>query len=297
MTDSKKPILGIILIVTFCFLATITDGVVRYITIGGLPSSQILFLRCFFGTLILLPVVLKNKSLFVSKKTFKLYLARGILAFLGMSIWFYILQHADFTALVATGFTLPLFTALLAICFLGEKSSKIKIAALLIGFSGAVIVVEPFSINFNIYLLVGVVASFLLALSFIFTKKLSADQSPVTAAFFFAAIITPLAFLIALPFWQHPTKTEWFYIVLLVATSNLGQIALAQAFSHADLTTLMPFGYSGLIFATIFSYIVFGDLITFNTLIGAGVILGSGYIIIKSERKKKHRAEELGIIP
>jgi len=297
MSNCNKSIFGIIWMLIFCLLATIADGIVRYVTIQGFPSSQILFIRCFLGTIILLPLVIRDKSLFVSKEVFKLYVARGIFSFLGAASWFYCLKYVDFTAIIAIGFTSPLFVTVLAICFLKEKISGLKLTALLIGFSGAMIVVKPFDADFNIYLSLAVASAFVWAISLIFTKKLSDNQKPTTVAFFFALILTPLSFFLALPFWQWPVGMEWLYILLFVGVGTMGQISLTKAFSYANIATLMPFEYSGLVFATIFSYIVFGDLVTLNTLVGGMVILGSGYIIIRSEGKKKHRQEELDIIP
>lgn len=297
MNNTKNSILGIAWMLLFCLISIIADGIVRYVTIGGFSSSQILFIRSILGTLILLPIVIKDKSLFVSRKTLKLYIARGTFAFLGVASWFYILKYADFTALIAIGFTSPLFTSIFAIYFLGEKRTGIKIVALLIGFSGAMVVMEPFSITFNVYLLFAIGSAFFWAISLIFAKRLSDDQKPITVAFFVAAIITPLSLILALPTWQWPTQAEWIYILMFTGLATTAQISLAKSFSYAELTILMPIGYSELIFGAIFSYIVFGDLVTVNTLLGGAIILGSGYIIVRSERNKKHRQEELEVIP
>lgn len=85
-------------------------------------------------------------------------------------------------------------------------------------------------------------------------------------------------------------------ILLFTAIATFSQVSMAKAFSYADLTTLMPFEFSQLIFAALFSYIVFGDMVTLNTMIGGVIIFGSGYLIIRTQRKK-HKAEELQIIP
>lgn len=297
MHENKNAILGIIWIILFCLASTTADGIVRYVTMQGLPSSEMLFIRSFLGALILLPFVLKNRSIHnLTKKTFKLYAARGIFAFIGVSIWFYILQYTDFTALMAVGFTAPLFAAILSIMFLGEKASVIKIVALIIGFSGAITVINPFSITFNWYSLLGIVSTFLWAISIIFVKQLSSKENPITVAFFFALILTPLSFLLAVPVWETPTTAQWLLTILFTIIATFGNIALIKAYSHAELVTLLPFEFTQLLFAALFSYIVFGDLATLNTFLGGVIIFCSGYIIVRSERKK-HRLEELQIIP
>lgn len=292
-----NPLAGIVWTIVYCLASTTADGIVRYITLQGFPSSEMLFIRSFLGTFLLLPFVLKNRSVQnVTRKTLTLYITRGILAFIAVSIWFYILKYTDFTALITIGFTAPLFTAFLSILFLGEKPTIIKIAALIIGFNGAMVVINPTSITFNWHLLLGMASALIWAVSLIVTKQLSNKESPIAVAFFFALVLTPLSFILAFPVWQWPTAEQWLFIILCTGIATLGQAALAKAFSHADLITLMPFEFSQLIFAALFAYIVFGDTVMLNTLLGAVIIFGSGYIIVRSERKK-HRPEELQIIP
>ena len=85
--NNHNTIAGIIWILLFCLASTTADGIDRYVTLQGIPSSEMLFIRSFLGTLILLPFVLRNHSIHnLTKKTFKLYVARDILAFIGASI-------------------------------------------------------------------------------------------------------------------------------------------------------------------------------------------------------------------
>lgn len=292
-----NSLIGIIWIILFCLASTTADGIVRYVTMQGFPSSEMLFIRSFLGILLLLPFVLKNQLIQnVTRKSIRLYIIRGILAFVAISIWFYILKHTDFTALITIGFTAPLFTAFLSIIFLGEKPTFIKIAALIIGFSGTIVVIDPTGMKFNWYLLIGMVSAVFWAVSLIVTKQLSNKENPIAVAFFFALVLMPLSFLLAFPAWQWPTIEQWLFIIIFTAISTCGQIALPKAFSHADLTTLMPFEFIQIIFAAFFAYIVFGDIPMFNTFLGGIIIFGSGYVIVLSERKKR-RQEELQIVP
>lgn len=296
MTNHHNTIAGIIWIIVFCILSVVADSIVRYVTMQGFPSSEILFIRSLFGMLLLLPFVLKNKTIFVKRHTLKLYIARGIFAFCSISIWFYILKYTDLAALTAVGFAAPLFTTALSVLWLGEKYNSIKVTALIIGFVGAMIVINPMAITFNWYLLLGVVASFMWAISMIFAKRLSNKENPVTVSFFFALALIPPSFILALAVWQWPTMQQWLLITALTGVTTLCLVSLSKALLHADLATLMPFQFSQLIFAALFAYIIFGDTVTLNTLLGGVIIFGSGYIIIRSEHKK-HRQEELQIIP
>jgi drug/metabolite transporter (DMT)-like permease len=315
---TTSPLTGILWTLSFCVMSVLADGTLRYVTMHGFPSSEILFIRSFFGALILLPFVLSNGSIFhrnkpdlaaangrsksskkikfiIPKKSLNLYLARGFFAFLAMAIWFYILKFTDFTALVAVGFTASLFTSFFSIIYLREKFNGIKIAALIIGFVGAMVVINPMSVDFNWYLPFGVLSGLLWAISLIFAKNLSDKEHPVTATFFFALVLTPLALVIAIPVWQWPMAEELPLILLFCILATIGQLSLSKAFVHAPLTTLMPFEFSQLIFAAVFSYIIFGDIVTTNTILGGIIIFCGGYIVIRSERK--HVREELEARP
>ena len=127
-------------------------------------------------------------------------------------------------------------------------------------------------------------------------KKTTESQSPVTIAFFLAAVYVPPSFILAIFVWQNPTFIEYLYIFFVVATTILGYIALAKAFKAASLTVLMPFEYSSLIFAAIFSYMVFGDVVKINVLFGGAIILLSVCMIVIVEHRKAQNKEELEIL-
>ncbi|MEM7617390.1 MAG: hypothetical protein AAF195_03300, partial [Pseudomonadota bacterium] len=102
----------------FCLTSILLDGIIRYLSLGGFNSIQTLFIRSFFVFLILLPIIIQNNlpgrkgilPSFMSKKIIRLYAISGIFAFIAIASWFHILQYVDFTALMAIGFTSPLFT-------------------------------------------------------------------------------------------------------------------------------------------------------------------------------------------
>ena len=283
----ESNILGIAWMLLFCLTGVFADGVARYIIIAGFPFSQIVFIRCFIGSVLLFPFVLRDNSFYVSRQNFIIYLVRGVFAFISLSLWFFVLKYTEFTTLIAVGFTSPLFASLLAIILLKEPFSKLKIVALLIGFSGAMVVIKPFDSEFNLYFLLALVSSFAWSVYLIFTKKLSMNQNAVTAAFFFSFILVPFFSVIAIPVWQKPDFMEWMVIIIFTLLSTIAQIALFKAFSYAKVTTLMPFEYSSLIFAAIFSYFIFDDLITINTLLGGMIIMSGNYIILLLQRRKK----------
>lgn len=285
-TPIHNPLLGAIWMLVFCVVATLGDGVVRLISLNGFPVIEGVFIRASVGTLVLLPFVLRSRALPVARPMMKLYLLRGIFAFVGATSWFYLLKYAEFTSLVAIGFTSPLFAALLAVLFLGENLTGRKILAFVIGLAGAMVVINPLSVSFNLYLILGACSSMVWAVSLIFAKKLARQESPVTIAFFFGLFNIPLSIFLALPVWQWPSLGEWGYLAIFIACATIAQVSLAKAFSHADLSALMPLEFSMLIFAALFSFFVFGEIASWNTVLGGAIILASGYLILQKKSVK-----------
>ena len=277
---------GILWMLLFCLSVTISDGIVRYITINGLDARQVLFFGCFVGTVLLLPLVIIDRSVFINTKTFKIYLLRGMFAFFAIISWFWLLQYVNFTTMIAINLIAPLFTVILAIIFLGESRAIIKTISLFFGFCGAIVVIKPFTGNINYYAIFAVRSVLMWSISLIFAKLLAENQKPVTISFFLFAIMLPFSCVIAIPVWQWPNGEQWNYLFLFVLFGTLGQIALAKAFSNAPLTTLMPLEYSSLIFAAILSYFLFEELVTTNTLIGGAIIVCSSYLILYNEKIK-----------
>lgn len=284
---TNRPLLGAVWMLTFCAVATLGDTMVRIVTLGGFPTIQAVFIRSSAGALVLLPFVLANKSLPIARPVMKTYLWRGFFAFLGATSWFYLLKYAEFTSLVAIGFTAPLFAALLAVLFLGERMSLPKAGAFLLGFFGALVVINPLGMSFNVYLVMAVGSALLWAISLIFAKQLSRTENPITVAFFFALFSVPVSLIMSLPGWHWPTNLEWIYLMAFVACGTVAQISLAKAFSYAEITALMPLEYSMLLFAAMYSYFVFGDIASINTVVGGAIILISGYLIVRRPSVKK----------
>ncbi|MEM7617344.1 MAG: DMT family transporter, partial [Pseudomonadota bacterium] len=165
----------------------------------------------------------------------------------------------------------------------------LKITSLFIGFCGAIIVIQPFDADFNYYYLIAIISSFLWAISLIYTKKLSVTQSPITITFYFSIINVMLSLFFILPIWQWPNYSQWVYLIICALLTILVQYSIIKAFSYADLTTLMPVSYSEIIFATIFAYFIFGDIVKMDTIIGSAIILASTYIIFRAENIKNNK--------
>jgi len=277
--------------IAFCLSGACVDGLVKIVTSNDFPSSEVIFLRSIIGCLVLLPLLLKKKLLKISKQALPLYIYRGIFTFVAVAIWFYILQFAPLTKLMAIGFSSTLFTTFLAIIFLKEYYDRYSLLSLAIGFIGALIIIRPGFVETDIYLALALISAFFWAMSLIATKKLSSAEHPIKISFYVSLIFIPLSLTLGTSDWYVPSQNEWYFIVTLAIFGAVGQIFLAESFHRADLVILMPFEFFTLIFAAIFAYFAFGEIIDKWTIAGAVIILSSAYAVIFTQKRKSLKEE------
>ena len=191
---------------------------------------------------------------------------------------------ADFTAMM---FVAPIFVTMLSMPLLGERVGARRWAAVLAGFSGAMIIARP---NLGILqptAIVPLVTAAMLALYYISTRWVSRTDSAMTTL-----VYTPLAgavvFSVWVPFvWVTPDLEGWFLMVIIGLLGIGAHFTLIKAFEAAPAATVTPFNYLGLLWATIFGFVFFSDLPDGWTLLGAAIIVASGFYIFR--REQRHR--------
>lgn len=216
------------------------------------------------------------------------------IALLLMTYFFFtslsILPLAEATIIL---FFAPLITVLLSPFLLKEKVTDSSLLAVIIGFIGMIIVVNPSNIlnfeNIDIVWFKGIIYGLIGALFYslyqIGTRVLAPVESSLTSLFFscFAGLIgTSIMILLdydlssSLKVWISPTLYEWFLLLTVGFLGALGQFLILGAYSKSKAITLAPVSYTHIIWATIFGYIIFNSLPNFQTLLGGFLIVGAG---------------------
>ncbi len=290
MTDKNQ---GIIWILVSCLGAAIMVTLVRYLS-ENLHPFQIVFFRNSIALLLFLPWFIRNGPGVLKTRKLPMYATRAVFGVSAMFAWFYSLSIVPLGQATALSFTAPLFSSIGAVLILKEKSHRHRWAALIIGFFGVIIILRPGFEGFSYTMLLVLVTASMWSLSGIIIKTLTKTEKPETIVFFMVLLMTPLSFPAAIPYWKNPTLNEWLWIFVLGFVSNYFQIAMSRAFSKTDLTVLLPFDFSRLIFVSIIAYFVFGEIPDAPTYIGATVILGSALYVTYSESRahKKLRMSE-----
>jgi drug/metabolite transporter (DMT)-like permease len=196
-------------------------------------------------------------------------------------------------------FLSPIFVTALATLVLSEQVGLRRWSSIAVGFLGALVVVSPWQDGFQF---MGSGIMFLIAAAFtnscyqITTRKLRHDD-PMTSLLFTASAGAVVTTVLLHWHWSPPNITEWALLIASGAMGLLGHLCIIKAFQAAPASVVAPFSYSALIWATTLGFLIWNDWPTFNTLVGAFLIISSGLYIFFRERYLKQATLPPGQAP
>lgn len=275
---------GILWFVLHCLLFAIIS-VISKILITDIHISQILFLQTSMGCLILLPIILKFSKDEITAVTYKIHFYRAFFWACASALFFYSTTVIPIPKAIAISFAVPLFTTIMAIIFLKEDLHKYRIASLIAGFVGMLIIIRPGYESFEIVSLLVVVASFMWSMTDIMIKLLSKTHNAMVNTFLFALFSVIFTMPFAVYYWHAVTLSQMLLLMVLSGLFVINIYSVTKAYEKAELTIMMPFTFSQLIFSAILAYFIFDNLITAPTLIGSAIIITSTSYIAYRERK------------
>ncbi len=275
---------GIIWMATTGILFVAVTGIVRHLGTDMSPV-QAAFIRYLFGLLLLLPVFLRMGSLRRPASVVGLHASRGVIHGVGVMLWFFAMANIPIAEVTALGFTAPIFTTVGAALFLGERLRLYRIGAVLMGFGGALVVLQPGFQEINIGSIAQLTAAPLFAASFLIAKRLTKVESSTAIVAYLSVFVTLVLLAPAIYVWRTPTVIELIWLFATAALATLGHYTLTQAFRAADITVTQPIQFLQLVWATILGLAVFGEQPEIWTWVGGGMIVASATFIAHREGK------------
>ena len=281
MSKNKLAILLIIISVLFgtlmlTFLKLAQENVNVYV--AG-------FLRFFFGLIIILPYIIKTKFLVFKTTHIKKHLLRSLLNLPAMLLYFSTLVMLPIEKVTAISFIVPLIVTILAVMFLNEKIYIYRTLALILGFSGMLIILRPGVIDISIGVYMALFSSLLWSIVIIITKKIAKDDSSITILSYQSVFMTMFSFFIVLFYWETPNAITFVYLVLAGACGTVLHLALNHAYKLVDVSMTQPYSFLSLVFASIIGFYIFNEIPDLFTWIGACVIFIGVLIISYREMK------------
>ena len=281
MSNNK---LAIFLIITSVFFGTV---MLSFLKIAQEDVNVYVagFFRFFLGLIIILPYIIKKKDLVLKTNHLKQHFLRAILGLPAMLLYFSALVLLPIEKLTAISFVVPLIVTILAVFFLGEKIYIYRTLALMLGFSGMLVIIRPGFVDISIGVYMVLFSALLWSINIIITKKISKDDSAITILAYQSIFMSLLSFFIVIFFWEMPSLKTFIYLVLAAMCGTVLHLTLNHAFKLVDVSMTQPYSFLNLVFASIIGYFVFDEIPDFYTWIGA-LIIFTGILIISYREMK-----------
>ncbi|MER9892971.1 DMT family transporter [Mesorhizobium sp. M0119] len=243
-------------------------------TTAELNVFQVLELRSVIGFFILLPLVMMSGG-FAAMRTGRplAHIARNVVHYTGQAAWLYALTLIPLAVLISIEFTTPIWTALLAVAFLGERLSRPRLAAIVLGLIGVVIIVRPGvgAVNPGHVIVLGAAVCF--GVSVVLVKSLTRTDSVVRIIFWMLIIQSLLGLVPALYEWRNPPLELWPWILLIAITGMSSHFCMARALVYADATVISPMDFLRVPLSAVIGWLLYHEQIDAFTAGGALLIL------------------------
>lgn len=181
----------------------------------------------------------------------------------------------------------PLLVTVLAVVFLGERVGVFRIAAVVVGFCGALLIVRPGGLPMDWGVLFAVLSAVAYAGYIICTRKVAVVDSTATSMVYVGATGLVMTSAVGVFFWQPMDWRGVGLVAVVMATMIGAHTLMMEALKHAPASVLQPFSYFGLPWAIVLSFVVFGHLIDFISFVGATIVAGAGLVVWVRERQRK----------
>jgi len=287
--NEDRPMAGILLMLAAYLTFSCIDTSSKWLGVLGLSALQLSFMRyCghFIITIFLIGRGGFQPARFLSDNP-GLVIIRSLLLMGSTVLNFFAIRYLPLTLTSTILFSAPIIVCALSWPLLGERVGLWRWGAIFIGFAGIMVTIRPFDENFHWAAMLSMCAAFCFALYVILTRKLSGVVAADTMQFYSGLVGTFVLLPFAIVEWQNPaTGFQWLVLVMLGFFGWFGHQLLINAHGYAPASMLTPFGYSFILYLTIWSYFVFEHIPDFWTLAGAAIIISAGMIIWWRERQR-----------
>jgi drug/metabolite transporter (DMT)-like permease len=274
---------GIMFVVLSILMFGVANALVK-LAAETYPITEIVFFRCVFGLLPALALV-ANAGGLASLHTHRFgeHFSRALVQFLSMMAIFLAFRMMPLTDAVAITFASPLFMTVLSIPLLGERVRFHRWAAVIFGFGGVLLMVDPGPAMLESGAIFALANAFLGALVTIALRRMSVTESSSTLVFYQIAITAGLSVLL-LPFgWVTPNWIDLGILAAIGIASGVGQFWWTQAYRFAPASVAAPFSYTSMIWAVLFDFLVWHSVPTLSLIGGAAIVVLSGLYILYRE--------------
>jgi len=275
---SRIEAIAIMCFASLCFIAMHTF--IKSVR-GEVPIAVILWSQYAFQFILLSALFAPRVVRMVTSPMMGLQVLRGLMLTITICAMFVAVGLMQLADAIAIAFVAPLLITALSVITLKEKVTRGHWVAIVVGFGGVLVIIQPGSGLFNWTALVPLGAAVSVAIYQTMTRPISQSVGPTTILYN-ATWVGLIASSVAVPFFWISPSTE--AVLFLMAAACLGAIAhfcLIKAYQWAPASVVAPFAYIELIYASALGFAVFGDIPDLPTIFGGMIIAASGLYLIR----------------
>lgn len=202
------------------------------------------------------------------------HIARNTVHLAGQFLWFVAIVSIPLTEVFAIEFTTPIWTALLAVLFLGERLTPVRALSVVLAFTGVMLILRPGSAIVNPAALAAIAAAMCFAVTFAITKNMVGYERPMTILFWMHLIQLPLGLVPALATgWVNPSPTLWHWVAIIGIAGFATHYCVARALILADAIVVIPLDFLRLPIGALVGWMFYAESPDAMVLLGAGIIV------------------------
>src|SRR6202790_965531 len=251
-------------------------------TTRELNVFEIMEARSVLGFCMLLPLVRMNGGFAAMRTSRPLqHIGRNLIHYAAQLGWLFALTLIPLGQVVSIEFTMPIWTAILAASFLGERITVWKIAAIVLGVVGVIVIVRPETGQINPGQLIALGAAVGFGISVAMMKSLTRTESTIAIIFWMLMVQSAAGFFPALYVWRWPSAYAWGWIVVIAFCGTFSHFCMARAMLYADATVVLPMDFLRVPLTATFGWLIYSEGLDMYTLLGAALILAGNLLNLR----------------
>jgi drug/metabolite transporter (DMT)-like permease len=252
---------------------------------------ELMEIRSVLGFFLLLPFVYRSGG-FAAIRTRRLpqHIVRNLTHYGAQLGWFFALTLIPIGQVVAIEFTMPIWTAILAASFLGERINSWKAVAIVLGVVGVVVIVRPATGEVNPGQLIALAAAVGFGISMAMVKSLTRTESALTVIFWMIVVQGVAGFLPTLYVWVWPSAYVFGWVVVIAVCGTFSHYCLASAMRYADATIVVPMDFLRVPLTATVGWLLYAERLDAYTILGAALILTGNLLNLKPNAPVPARA-------
>jgi drug/metabolite transporter (DMT)-like permease len=288
--QSSANLIGIGLTLLGVFMFAVNDVMGKWL-VETYSVGQVLLLRSAAALVVLLPLMARERITLQWPRQPGLHVVRVTFSTLEVACFYAAAAYLPLADVMTYYLAGPIYVAAIAVFWLGERLDRRQVAVIAVGFVGVLVALRPSSETLSWPALIAIAGSLFYSFLMIATRKLREARDTtlvlgqILGALLFGAVTAPFT-------WVAPTVLDFGMLSLLGIVSMAAHMCINRALKIAPASVVAPYQYTLIVWAVVFGYLVFGDVLEPWTLVGAAVICAAGLALLMIERDQARRTRE-----